>query len=249
MKTKEIDILIDSLRFPEAYDEARRALVEEAGAPAIPLLIEALNDEDLSLAVVEVLKEIGAPAVKPLVAALADRKVSAYAAIVLEDIGSPSVALLIKALANKRRRVRVLAVRALGNIGDERAVKPVSRFLIELFVPAGVESLQDAAIESLRKLWKIPEKKEAITTEEFLKELVKRGFEVSPRSDRLYYNPQIPDLRFAVKKKVIRIEKRFQADRGRRWQLARSFLMTRELQMALIVAGAMLESNRCNDPG
>ena len=157
METKgEIEALIGALRHPEACSEAQKALIE-IGALAVPLIINALRDRDISLAATEVLREIGAVAVEPLSAALGNKNksVSAYAALVLEDIGPPSVEPLISALTSKDRRTRIFTVRALGNIGDDRAVGPLTSFFNEsaLFDKEG--ALLAVTIESLRKLGKI----------------------------------------------------------------------------------------------
>ena len=72
----------------------------------------------------------------------------------------------------------------------------------------------------------------------FTEGLEGRGFRVSPRSDRLYYHPQIPDARFALAKRVIRLERKNQ--RRKRWELERSFSLARETDLALEAADAML---------
>jgi hypothetical protein len=71
----------------------------------------------------------------------------------------------------------------------------------------------------------------------FLEGLKERGFQVSPRSDRLYYHPQIPDTRFVIATRVVRLERR---NRHRqRWELVRSFSLARETGLALEAADAM----------
>ena len=240
----EIEALIRALSRPEACSDAQIALIE-IGAPVVPLLINALCDREIPLAAAGVLREIGAIAVEPLIAALGNenKSISAYAAIVLEDIGPPAVEPLIKSLTSKDRRTRIFTVRALGNIGDDRAVGPLTSFFNEsaLFDKEG--ALLAVTIESLRKLGKIVVKpgetslqrggtrKRARKTQklllEFVEELKNKGFEVSPRSDRLYYHPHIPDIRFAIRQRVIRIERR-----SGRWQLVRSFSIARETDLA-----------------
>jgi uncharacterized protein YxeA len=70
--------------------------------------------------------------------------------------------------------------------------------------------------------------------DKFIEELKKRGFEVSPKSDRLYYHPHIPDTRFAILTRVIRLERRVSDKRGRRqWQREKSFSIAREIHLAL----------------
>ena len=256
MRTREeIEALIRALRHPETRSEAQKALIE-IGAPAVPLLINALGDKESPLAAAGVLREIGAVAVEPLIAALGNenKRVSAYAAIVLEDIGLPSVEPLITVLTSKDRRTRILTVRALGHIGDDRAVGPITGVFNEATLSDKEGTLLDATIESLRKLGKIVEKPEEALLQrgrtrqrsrksrklllEFIKELKNRGFEVSPRSGRLYYHPHIPDMRFAICQRVVRIERRKRRDD--RWQLVRSFSILRETHLALEDIDAML---------
>ena len=256
MRTRgEIEALIGALRHPEACSEAQKALIE-IGAPAVPLLINALGDREISLAAAGVLREIGAVAVDPLIAALGNenKRVSAYAAIVLEDIGLPSVEPLITVLTSKDRRTRILTVRALGHIGDDRAVSPLTSVFNEATLSDEEGTLLDATIESLRRLGKIVEKPTATYLQrgktrqrssksqklllEFVKELKNKGFEVSPRSDRLYYHPHIQDVRFAICQRVVRIERRKR--RKDRWQLVRSFSIARETHLALEAIDAIL---------
>jgi DNA-binding transcriptional ArsR family regulator len=264
MRTKgEIEALIGTLRHPEACSEAQKALIE-IGAPAVPLLINALRDRDISLAAAGVLREIGTVAVEPLIAALGNenKRVSAYAAIVLEDIGLPSVEPLITALTSKDRRTRILTVRALGHIGDDRAVGPLTGVFNEATLSDKEGTLLAATIESLRKLGKIVEKPEETLLQrgrtrqrsrksqklllEFVKELRNKGFEVSPRSGRLYYHPHIPDIRFAICQRVVRIERRKR--RNDRWQLVRSFSIARETHLALEAIDAILTVSPSTSP-
>jgi hypothetical protein len=67
--------------------------------------------------------------------------------------------------------------------------------------------------------------------ERFLQAIWERGFRQSRRSPRLYYHPDMPDVRFAVAKHVVRFEKREHDE----WSLWESYLMTRELHLALRV--------------
>jgi HEAT repeat protein len=252
MRTSEkIEAQIRALRHPETRSVAQKTLTE-IGAPAVPLLINALGDKEVSLAAAEVLREIGVVAVEPLVAALGNKNksVSAYAATVLEDIGLPSVEPLITALTSKDRRARILIVRALGYIRDERAVYPLTRVFNKATRSDQRNGLLDATVESLRKLGKVVEetplqrgarhrssKSEKLLLA-FIEELRNKGFEVSLRSDRLYYHPRIPDVRFAISQRVIRIERR-----DGQWRLARSFSIARETQLALEAIDAILDDS------
>src|SRR3954453_9632276 len=67
--------------------------------------------------------------------------------------------------------------------------------------------------------------------ERFLQALWERGFQRSPRSERLLYHPDMPNVRFVIAKHVVRFEKR----EGDNWRLWESYLMTRELPLALQV--------------
>lgn len=256
MRTKgEIEVLLKALRRPETFSEARKALIE-IGTPAVSLLINALGDKEIPWVAAEVLREIGAAAVPPLIVALGNEneRISAYAAIVLEDIGPPSVEPLIMALKSKDRRTRILAVRALGHIGDDRAVDPLTSVFNEATRVGKKGTLLATTIESLRKLGKVVEEPEETLVQsggtrqrsskaqkqllEFIEELRERGFEASPRSQRLYYHPRIPDVRFAIRQRVIRLERRGQ--RNSQWQLVRSFSILRETHLALEDIDAML---------
>jgi hypothetical protein len=66
----------------------------------------------------------------------------------------------------------------------------------------------------------------------FIAQLEQRGFAKSPRSNRLYYHPNTPSVRFAIGKTHIRFEKR--NDRGG-FDLWESYLITRETDAALAV--------------
>jgi HEAT repeat protein len=252
MRTSEkIETLIRALREPETRSDVQKTLTE-IGAPAVPPLINALGDKEDSLAAAEVLREIGAVAVEPLVAALRNKNksISAYAATVLEDIGPPSVEPLIGALTSKDRRTRILTVRALGHIRDERAVGPLTDVFDKATRSDKASGLLDATVESLRKLGKVVEEtplqggarhrssKSQKSLLAFIEELRNKGFEVSPRSDRLYYHPRIPDVRFAISQRVVRIERR-----DGRWRLARSFSIARETHLALEAIDAILDDS------
>ncbi len=253
MRTKEeIEALISALHHPGTRGDARKALIE-IGAPAVPLLTNALGDKEVSLDAAEVLREIGAVAVEPLVAALGNKNksVSAYAAMVLEDIGLPSVEPLITALTSKNRRARILTIRALGHIGDERAVGPLTSVFDKATRSDKEGGLLDATVESLRKLGKVVDetplqrggaRHRSSKSQElllaFVNELRNKGFEASPRSDRLYYHPRIPDVRFAISQRVVRIERR-----NGQWRLARSFSIARETHLALEAIDAILDES------
>lgn len=61
--------------------------------------------------------------------------------------------------------------------------------------------------------------------QDVLERLDNSGFTKSPRSDRLYYCKEIPDLRFVVRQEVVRLEKKRQKrrQRGTQWELWESY--------------------------
>jgi HEAT repeat protein len=130
--------------FPEAFrrDTALKwRLVEAfgaAGAPAVPLLIQALGDwwsEDVRRAAAEALGKLGDPqAVPALIQALgdSDRDVRAAAAEALGKLGNPqAIPALIKALRDGSYDVRRAAAEALVKIGTPA-------------VPALIQALRDS---------------------------------------------------------------------------------------------------------
>jgi len=61
--------------------------------------------------------------------------------------------------------------------------------------------------------------------EDFLERLESSGFRKSPRSGRLYYCKEIPEVRFVVRQKVVRLEKKRlkRRQRGTQWVLWESY--------------------------
>jgi HEAT repeat protein len=70
--------------------------------------------------------KIGTPAIMPLIAALRDVDVREDAAKALVRIGTPAVEPLIVTLKDRYSYVRTYAAIALGEIGDKRAVEPLT---------------------------------------------------------------------------------------------------------------------------
>jgi hypothetical protein len=83
-----------------------------------------------------------------------------------------------------------------------------------------------------------------LSLEEFLERLKNKGFEASPRSNRLYYNPGIPAVRFAIRKRVIRLERKAAKRQKQVWRLVRSFLISRQTHLALKAADVLLGSEQ-----
>jgi HEAT repeat protein len=125
-----------------------REVVVGLGAPAVPALIQALEDSDIAVrcAAAEALGAIGDPqAVPPLIKALRGwiENVRRAAAWALVKIGTPAVPPLIRALGDSDSAVRRAAAEALGKLGDPQAVPPLS-----VWAHAG----EDAARNALQTL-------------------------------------------------------------------------------------------------
>ena len=113
---------------------AARALAEIGGEAAVGPLVQALDDAepDVRACAALALGHIGAgSAATALAARLADGSafVAGIAADALTMIGSPAVGALTASLQAPQAGARLLAVRALGRIGDEQAVEPLCRLL------------------------------------------------------------------------------------------------------------------------
>jgi len=109
---------------------AARALAEIGCEDAMAPLNLALADEDADVRACACLAlgKIGAVSAAPALAArLADESgfVAAIAADALSMLGEGAVAALAQVLQNERPAVRLLAVRALGRTGSQRAVEPL----------------------------------------------------------------------------------------------------------------------------
>lgn len=80
--------------------------------------------------------------------------------------------------------------------------------------------------------------------QEFVEELTRRGFEVSPRSERLYYHPDVQDVRFTIQQRVIRLEKRHRLRLGHPWERDESFSILHEIPLALEVADKLVGQSK-----
>ena len=74
---------------------------------------------------------------------------------------------------------------------------------------------------------------DVLSLDEFKAELVQRGFEPGSRNHNNFTNNIIPDFRFIVRKKVVRLEKKDQSSTGRKWRIDSSYLISRDLQIAI----------------
>lgn len=147
----------------------------DIGAPALGPLVAALQDENahVRLGASKVLEQldwhavepgekevywvarkrwdecvkIGAPAVAPLIAVLRDAAVREEATAALVQIGAPAVAPLITALKDMDLDKRKRAAAILGEIGDTRAVGPLTAALQDLGGPG-----LPAAVKALRRI-------------------------------------------------------------------------------------------------
>ena len=84
--------------------------------------------------------------------------------------------------------------------------------------------------ENLSTLSPASELRESNKTE-FIKKLESAGFKRSDRSERLFYCSRLPNVRFVLTKHVARFEK-LQRDQWRLWE---SYLLTKEIEVALKV--------------
>ncbi len=75
-----------------------------------------------------------------------------------------------------------------------------------------------------------------LSLDEFKSELISRGFEVSSENNNVYYHPIFPDFRFKILKTVVRVEKKIYSLRGGTWRLNESYLISRDLHLALFAA-------------
>lgn len=115
---------------PEARAEAIKYLGEEHYAPSVPYLAQLVEESDpgTQYLAAQALGKIGdeaEAAVSSLLIGLRADDMYLRMAITgaLIKIGNPSVAGLIKALFDKNKAVRRASAKALGKIGNKRAIK------------------------------------------------------------------------------------------------------------------------------
>ncbi|MBM3242164.1 HEAT repeat domain-containing protein [Candidatus Poribacteria bacterium] len=132
---KELRYYIEQLRAQDMFLSTEAAFkLADIGEPAVPLLIEALSDENwqVRLNAAVALGQIGDSAAVPaLIAALNDEawEVRANATVALGKMGQTVVPALIAALKDQDAPVRRNAARALGDIGDPTAVPALIEIL------------------------------------------------------------------------------------------------------------------------
>lgn len=132
------------------------------GRPAVKSLIQALDDEDDSSSglVVWAIKDIvdkrDKKVVEPLIRAMNRFTCRLRASSALIKIGEPAVEHLIGLLKHEDKEVRQLAIEALGEIRDNRAVEPVLYILNQAMKEYGNSDIRDTAISALKKINKPP---------------------------------------------------------------------------------------------
>ena len=93
--------------------------------------------------------------------------------------------------------------------------------------------------ESTEASSKLKETRESML-HSFIQKMEDKGYEVSPRSSRLYYHPDVPSMRFVIGKAVIRLEEKNKGSRGRPWQLVKSFSIRWKTKNALDTADKLI---------
>lgn len=151
----DLDAELEKFDHKKTRTEALEHLGEEGGAEAVlPLLARCVDlKKKWRHAVADTLAEIGEPAVPPLVAeGLTDssKRVRRCAARALGLIGSAAEEALeglVAALKDTSQSVRLLAIDALGEIGDSRAVAPLVALLDDKS-----DDVREAAVDALGQI-------------------------------------------------------------------------------------------------
>jgi len=154
---RAVEELIAAFKDWRVREKATTAL-EILGAPAVVPLIAALKDSDggVRQSAAAALGQNGDPrAIEALIATLRDRDlgVRESAAAALVKLGDPAVEPLIEVLkdSNLYSEVRRSAAWVLGQLGDPRAVEPLSRCL---FARNAYDSIKFTSANALAKLGK-----------------------------------------------------------------------------------------------
>jgi len=127
---RAVESLIEALKdqSPAIRKKAAFGLGIFGDARTIPVLIPVINDPDLSvrLNAITSLGQLKAKdAIKMLINALKDTEVEKAAHKALIEIGKPSVPMLVEALNDQDLAIRRFAPWVLGDIKDNRAIKPL----------------------------------------------------------------------------------------------------------------------------
>ena len=159
---EDVKGLIKALGYP-AYFKVRAAAADALGhlgdPRAVEPLVATLGDDDMHVreAAAGALGHLGDPrAVDSLAAILCDTDVLDAAFSALVTIGAPCVPALVATLKDDKFSVRTDAAKALGQIGDARAVEPLIATLRD-----SKEPVREAAAEALDRLGWSPDSGEA----------------------------------------------------------------------------------------
>lgn len=68
--------------------------------------------------------------------------------------------------------------------------------------------------------------------EEFISGLAEHGFKLSSRGHNTYRSLQVPDRRFVIRQRVVRLERKDLERRSRRWRLDSSYSISSQLHLA-----------------
>src|SRR5437879_8568549 len=140
-------------------EEAATLLGDFRGPRAVGALVEAVHEKDRAVrdAATTALRKIGPAAAPALLAALQDpnSNVQEAAVAILKDVAAPeAVEPLIGCRTSKNWIMRMHAAKALGNLGDERAV----RHLIPLLMDS-VKAVRVDATDALDEIRRPPDRK------------------------------------------------------------------------------------------
>lgn len=143
----------------EADEQELHAMIQEFGVKRVtgavePLLRWVSPDYEHSGTVIVALGKIGDPlAVDTLIIACRHRALAWIAKDALVQIGAPAVDPLIAALKHQHPDVRFWAIRALGELGDSRAIEPLQRHIAHDIEPTNQQlartTLKNLLIASL----------------------------------------------------------------------------------------------------
>jgi len=129
---ESVKVFIKMLSDPSpSIRRAARTSIESLGDVAIPHLIDALKDEDLTKEVSSILTSMGRRAAVHLVNALTDTELKRSAALVLQKMGKQAVGPLMSFLEkdNTDPEARLQAVFILGQIGERSAAEHLVKLL------------------------------------------------------------------------------------------------------------------------
>jgi tetratricopeptide (TPR) repeat protein len=109
------------------------------------------------------------------------------------------------------------------------AIAGVLAFGLVLGATYGVERITNSFLN--RRYWRTLNR----SKDRFIEAIGGRGFEKSPRSDALYYNVEMPEVRFRIENNRIRFQKR--SKNKKKWKTWESYNIFNEIDLALKVIG------------